>query len=68
EFVRQIRTEAPLIETYIQETPPPGSELQPNRDHYFLGRISFAPDPKYAAIVARSESRKGSHLIPFKNR
>jgi hypothetical protein len=68
EFVRQVRTETPLIETYIQETPPPGSESQPNRDHYFLGRLSFSPDPKYTAIVARSESRKGSRLPVLKIR
>ena len=68
EFMRDVRSRTPLLETYIQETPPPGSEYQPNRDHYFLGRLSFTPDLKYTPIVTRSEPPRGSRFLLFKNR
>jgi hypothetical protein len=67
-FIAQIKTRTPLIETYVQETPAAGTEARAPRDHYFLGRVSFEPDLKYMAIATRSESQRGSWLMPFKSR
>lgn len=58
QFIEQIRTRTPLLETYIQETlDRKGSEAL-QRDHYFLGRLDLSRGVSYTPMVARSDAQK----------
>lgn len=66
-FIDQLRTRTPLLETYIQQAVEPAVDTDVRqRDHYFLGRLSFAPTLAYTPIVARSDSQKRSRSWMFR--
>src|ERR1700676_2020490 len=55
-FLDTIRGRAPIIETYIQETPETTiADMHPNKDHYFLGRFRLGDSVTYEALVDRTE-------------
>lgn len=58
-FLNAVKTRAPLIETYIQETLARDG-VSSQRDHYFLGRVDFSSGLSYIPIVARSDAQKRS--------
>jgi hypothetical protein len=66
-FLDSMQTRTPLMETYIQETPPsPEAAARPVKDHYFLGRFRLAGTVNYEALVERTDeppARKGSRLL-----
>ncbi len=64
-FLDTIRGRAPIIETYIQETPDTTmADAHPNKDHYFLGRFRLGDTVTYEALVDRTEvlPKAGSRL------
>ncbi len=61
-FVEQLRSQTPLIETYLQEAPGIIATTR-EQDHYFLGRLNFTDVKRYTPIAARSDSPKGSHRL-----
>jgi hypothetical protein len=70
EFIKELRTQSAILETYIQETPDPASDAgQVVRDHYFLGKLDFPKGLEYTPMAAHSESPKGTKTLFFlKNR
>ena len=65
EFLKNLRAHSPIIETYIQETPPPDqADTLPTKDHYFLGRLSLTDTVNYESFLTRTDNQKGSRL-PF---
>src|SRR2546422_2912713 len=65
EFLKNLRAHSPIIETYIQETPPPDSaDTLPTKDHYFLGRMSLSDAVSYESFLTRTDNQKGLRL-PF---
>ena len=65
EFLRNLRTHSPIIETYIQEMPVSDlSDSLPTKDHYFLGRMSLTDAVNYESFLVRTDTQKGSR-IPF---
>src|SRR2546427_1019331 len=65
EFLKNLRAHSPIIETYIQETPPPDSaDTLPTKDHYFLGRMSLSDAVSYESFLTRTDNQKGA-WIPF---
>ena len=70
QFIQELHTRKAILETYIQETPDPGSETEDVvRDHYFLGRLDFSKGFEYTAMAARGEAPKSSRTLFFlKNR
>jgi hypothetical protein len=66
QYVQDLRAHSAILETYIQETPEPGSENeQVVRDHYFLGQLDFSKGLEYTPMAARSESPKSQRSIFF---
>src|SRR5580704_10895391 len=48
---------APMIETYIQETPESApADAHPSKDHYFLGRFRLGESVAYETLVERSDA------------
>jgi hypothetical protein len=66
-FIVSMRKHAPLVETYIQETPPLDSgDAPPKKDHYFLGRVRLGDALVYESLVGHTDPLpKGSRLGPF---
>ena len=65
EFLKNLRAHSPIIETYIQETPPPDqADTLPVKDHYFLGRMRLTDTVTYESLLVRTDNQKGSRL-PF---
>src|SRR6266851_4101035 len=65
EFLKNLRAHSPIIETYIQETPPRDqADTLPTKDHYFLGRMSLTDAVNYESFLTRTDNQKGSRL-PF---
>jgi hypothetical protein len=65
EFLKNLRTHSPIIETYIQEMPVSDlNDTLPVKDHYFLGRLSLADGVNYESFLTRTDAQKGSR-IPF---
>jgi hypothetical protein len=66
-FVVSMKKHAPLVETYIQETPQTESgDAPPNKDHYFLGRVHLGESLTYDSLVEHTDpAPKGSRLGPF---
>jgi hypothetical protein len=66
-FLDSIQTRTPLMETYIQETPPSAEAgARPVKDHYFLGRFRLAGTVHYEALVERTDeppAPRGSRLL-----
>lgn len=67
-LIQTLRKAAPIVETYIQETPN-GASLDgpPVRDHYFLGRFSLPGTVVYQPLVERTSaplSKPSHHLAP----
>ena len=57
-FLASVQTHAPLMETYIQETPElNGADSHPVKDHYFLGRFQLHPGVDYQALIERTDAR-----------
>jgi len=67
-FLAAIAARAPLVETYIQETPE-GSDASagPAEDHYFLGRVRWNGAVDYQVLVARTDAplAKSGSWLPF---
>ncbi len=70
QFIQDLRAHSAILETYIQETPEPGSENKHVvRDHYFLGQLDFSRGLGYTPMAARGESPKSQKSIfSFRNR
>lgn len=70
QFIKELRTHSAILETYIQETPEPGSDAgQVVRDHYFLGKLDFSKGLDYTPMAAHSELPKSPKTLFFlKNR
>ena len=67
-FMVSMKKRAPLVETYIQESPVIESgDAAPNKDHYFLGRIHMADALSYSPLVERTDvaPKQGSRLFRF---
>ena len=67
-FMVSMKKRAPLVETYIQESPVVESgDAAPNKDHYFLGRIHMAESLRYSPLVERTDvaPKQGSRLFRF---
>ena len=65
EFLNNLRAHSPIIETYIQETPPRDqADTLPTKDHYFLGRMSLTDAVNYESFLTRTDNQKGA-WIPF---
>ncbi len=52
-FIQFLNTQAPLVETYIQEIQPSTSQdvWRPSGDHYYLGRAKFISTVDYMPLV-----------------
>ncbi len=56
-FLQTVRTHAPLIETYIQETSATKEgETHPVKDHYFLGRFRLDSGLDYEPLLERTDA------------
>src|SRR5271170_2133798 len=79
-FLEAMSKRAPLIETYIQETPESApADAHPSKDHYFLGRFRLGDSVAYESLVERSDAPAapktgfkfpsfhalGFHALPF---
>jgi len=72
-FIEGMRGRAPLIETYIQETPSSaGSDGHPDKDHYFLGRFRLGDNVAYEKLLERTDpapkaaaKRRGAKAVPM---
>jgi hypothetical protein len=67
-FMVSMKKRAPLVETYIQESPVTESgDAPPNKDHYFLGRIHIADSLTYSPLVERTDPvpKQGVRLFRF---
>lgn len=54
QFIEEQRTRTAVLETYIQETPEPGTEAaEVVRDHYFLGKLDFSKGLAYTPMASR---------------
>ena len=65
-FMVSMKKRAPLVETYIQESPLTESgDAPPNKDHYFLGRIHLFDALSYSPLVERTDvaPKQGSKLF-----
>ncbi|HYP06197.1 MAG TPA: M48 family metalloprotease [Bryobacteraceae bacterium] len=60
DFLQQLKTRTPLLETYIQESLSPSGDQASQRDHYFLGRLDLKSGLSYTPIVVRSDAQKRS--------
>lgn len=55
-FLDRMSKTAPLVETYIQETPEGAAAgTHPNKDHYFLGRFRVGREIAYEPLVERTD-------------
>ena len=65
EFLVQMRTLNPIMETYLQEEPDassgPGLGEGPRDDQYFLGRVNIAGGIEYDSLLDRLAMRQRAH-------
>jgi hypothetical protein len=75
-FMESMRKLAPLVETYIQESPEDVTgiapeDVRPYKDHYFLGRFRVAGEILYEPLVERTDppvrNASRSPRIRFRN-
>ncbi len=74
-FLERMRSRAPLIETYVQETSalaagenPAGTntEAHPDKDHYFLGRFRLGEVVAYEKLIEHTDpAPKAASKLPF---
>ncbi len=69
-FLSSIQARAPLVETYIQETPENSdASARPTKDHYFLGRFRLGETITYEPLVQRTDAPapKSTSWLPFRS-
>ena len=68
-LIAALQSRAPIVETYIQETPEAATEdAHPVKDHYFLGQITIGSSIEYMPLIERTDAaiKSSAFWLPFR--